>query len=185
MDAESPCAHPSVAWVLHAWGICYLCAGWWAYPADQPASGMQRMSRRKPALGNSHAQNACVCWEVRAEPLLVNWWHVECLWLPLMHLCLWALTGSMCLCCHWRIGSVWPSILRKRTADRLLHPQSLLCRLHGAVLVLCRQLKRSGWLFCHSDLYFFLFSRLICFNSKTQLRRRVFPVQSALCKYVM
>lgn len=88
----------------------------------------RRGAEGKTTLGNSHAQNACVCWQVRAKPLLVKWWHVGCLWLPLVSLCLWVFTGSTYLCCHRKVGSLWPLVLRMRTADCLLHPQSLLCR---------------------------------------------------------
>lgn len=98
---------------------------------------------KEPTLGNSHAQNAWVCWEVRAEPALVKRWHVGCCcaaWLPLAGLCFGGLLGAVCASAAAAgVGSVWPSVSKMRTADQLLHRPSLPC-----MAVWCVQ-QHTGW----------------------------------------
>lgn len=109
----------------------------------------------KPTLGNGHAQNACVCWQARAEPQLVKWWHVGCLWVPLVCLCLWVFTGSTLL--PRRVGSLWPLVLRMRTADCLLHPQPLPCRVAWGCADALQAAEKIMLAFLPFQLQFFLF----------------------------
>lgn len=133
MDAVSHNVHAWVWGVLHVSGICLpLC--WLMGLPSWPAclgSAKDEQEENQPLETDMHKM--LVCWQVRAEPLLVKWWHVECLWLPLACLFLWAFTGTTCLCCQWRVGSVWPLLLRIRTADCLLHPS--LC--HAGLCGVC------------------------------------------------
>lgn len=92
------------------------------------------------------------------------------------------------------VGSAWPFVSRMRTADRLLHPLSLrcmvrttACRLEGLAGMCLRsadswkdQAGFSSVLTSIIYFFFFWFFFLIFFNSETQLRRKVFPVQRKL-----